>query len=223
MKILLIEDDADIAAALVAALQSRGYLVQQITDGQRGLNEARGQSYDVLIVDRKLPGMDGLSVVQQLRNHSVSTPILFLTAMSGIDDRVAGLEAGADDYLVKPFAFEELLARVRVLARRQLPQSNTRLSVGPLEMDLLERSARRNGRALELLPQEYRLLEYLMRNPDRVLTRAMILQHVWDIHFDPLTSVVESHMSRLRGKLNQHGAEELIQTVRGAGYRLRAS
>ena len=222
MNILLIEDDAEIAEVLVRALRLRGYEITHATDGQAGLNLALAHAYDVLIVDRLLPSIDGLTLVKQLRGWTVSTPVLFLTAMSGIDDRVMGLEAGGDDYLVKPFALEELIARVRVLGRRQTPQSSTRLSVGSLEMDLLNRTAWRGGRALELLPQEYRLLEYLMRNPDRVLTRAMILEHVWGIHFDPMTSIVESHMSRLRAKLKHTGAEELIQTVRGAGYRLLA-
>jgi two-component system OmpR family response regulator len=222
MNILLIEDDAEIAEGLIKALQSNGYVVQHATDGQGGFDEALNHPYDVLIVDRNLPNLDGLTLVRQLRRAATQTPVLFLTALSGIDDRVAGLEAGADDYLVKPFAFQELLARVRVMARRQTPTSSTRLSVGPLEIDLLKRTAWRAGRELELLPQEFRLLEYLMRNANRVVTRAMILQQVWDIHFDPLTSVVESHMSRMRSKLNQNGAEELIQTVRGAGYRLRA-
>jgi two-component system, OmpR family, response regulator len=222
MNILLIEDDADIAEALIKGLQSNGYVVQHATDGQAGFDEALNHPYDVLIVDRNLPNLDGLTLVRQLRQSATQTPVLFLTALSGIDDRVVGLEAGADDYLVKPFAFQELLARVRVMARRQTPASSTRLTVGPLEIDLLKRVAWRDGRELELLPQEFRLLEYLMRNANRVVTRAMILEQVWEIHFDPLTSVVESHMSRMRGKLNQNGAEELIQTVRGAGYRLRA-
>ncbi len=222
MKILLIEDDAQIAASLGAALASRGYAVEHAQDGQLGFDAALAQAFDVLIVDRNLPRLDGLRLVQQLRSSAVRTPVLFLTALGGIDDRVTGLEAGADDYLVKPFAFEELLARVRVLARRQAPQSATRLHLGPLELDLLEHAASRDGRPLELLPQEYRLLEYLMRNANRVVTRAMILEHVWKIHFNPLTSVVESHISRLRAKLNMAGASDLIQTVRGAGYRLRA-
>lgn len=222
MKILLIEDDADIAETLAAALTSRGNVVQYARDGQLAFDQALTGAFDVLIVDRNLPRLDGLSLVQQLRSAAVRTPVLFLTALGGIDDRVAGLEAGGDDYLVKPFAFEELLARIRVLARRQTPPSATLLRLGPLELDLLEHAASRDGRPLALLPQEYRLLEYLMRNANRVVTRAMILEHVWKIHFNPLTSVVESHVSRLRAKLNMAGAPDLIQTVRGAGYRLRA-
>lgn len=222
MKILLLEDDIEFAAGLVQALQREDCQVDHVVDGGQGLAQAVAGQYNVIIVDRMLPVMDGLSVVTQLRQRQIATPVLFLTTMGGIDDRVRGLESGGDDYLVKPFAFVELMARLRVLQRRRGAQPVTRLTVGALEMDLLQRRVLRDGRDVDLLPQEFRLLEYLMRNSDRIVTRSMILEHVWKIHFDPLTSVVESHMSRLRAKLNREAASDLIQTVRGAGYRLRA-
>ena len=168
-----------------------------------------------------LPGLDGLELVKAIRRHQ-ATPIIYLTTMSGIDDRVRGLEAGGDDYLIKPFAFEELLARIRALTRRTAAAA-TRLRAGSIEMDLVQRTVRRHGQPVELLPQEFRLLEYLLRNADRAVTRKMLLENVWDIHFDPHTSVVESHISRLRSRLNAQGAADAIQTVRGTGYRLLGS
>jgi two-component system, OmpR family, response regulator len=172
-------------------------------------------------VDRMLPGMDGLELVKAVRKEK-ATPIIYLTTMSGIDDRVRGLEAGGDDYLIKPFAFEELLARIRVMTRRLAPLSS-KLFAGSIEMDLVQRTVKRRGRAIELLPQEFRLLEYLVRNVDRAVTRKMLLESVWNIHFDPHTSVVESHISRLRARLNAFCDVDAIQTVRGIGYRLLAS
>lgn len=223
MNILLIEDDLELAQSLVGDFREQGYVVDHVADGVEGLKLATGQTHQVIVLDRMLPLLDGLSLVKRLRAGNVMTPVIYLTTMSGIDDRVHGLEAGADDYLVKPFAFVELLARVRVLARRPAAQEFvTRLRAGDLEMDLLQRTLTRAGREIELLPQEFRLLEYLMRNANRVVTRTMLLENVWDIHFDPQTSVVESHISRLRAKLN-HGAEvDPIQTIRGTGYKLLA-
>jgi two-component system OmpR family response regulator len=184
---------------------------------------ARDQQYQVIVADRMLPLLDGLSVVKRLRAQQVTTPVIYLTTMSGIDDRVQGLEAGGDDYLVKPFAFVELLARVRVLARRPVGRETiTHLRAGELEMDLLQRTVTRGKRAIELLPQEFRLLEYLMRNANRTVTRTMLLENVWDIHFDPQTSIVESHISRLRARLNQGTEADPIQTIRGTGYKLLA-
>ncbi|MGC4027904.1 MAG: response regulator transcription factor [Steroidobacteraceae bacterium] len=224
MRILLIEDDQEVAAELITGLREQGYAVEHASDGLAGLQMGRHPSLQVMVVDRMLPGMDGLTLVKQLRRDGVNTPVLFLTTMSGIDDRVQGLDAGGDDYLVKPFAFAELLARIRVLARRpgSAAEAVTQLRAGDLQLDLLQRTARRGVRSLELLPQEFRLLEYLMRHANSVVTRTMLLEKVWDIHFDPHTSVVESHISRLRGKLNAKGEDELIQTIRGAGYRLHA-
>lgn len=219
---LLIEDDAELAHSLVAALRHRDYVVDHCADGESGLGLARRELYRVIIVDRMLPMLDGLKLVRTLRQEGRTTPVIFLTTMDGIDDRVQGLEAGGDDYLVKPFAFEELLARIRVLARRS-QGAQPSLRAGALELNLMQRTAMREGRPIELLPQEFRLLEYLVRHADSVVTRKMLLEHVWDIHFDPHTSVVESHISRLRAKLNLGFDVDVIQTVRGIGYKLLAS
>jgi two-component system OmpR family response regulator len=194
--------------------------VVHVSDGIEGLKQATAQDFDAIIVDRMLPGMDGLEMVKAVRRHK-STPIIYLTTMSGIDDRVRGLEAGGDDYLIKPFAFEELLARVRVMTRRPAPAAS-RLYAGSIEMDLVQRSVTRHGHLIELLPQEFRLLEYLLRNAGRVVTRTMLLENVWDLHFDPRTNIVETHLSRLRSKIDRGFGAELIHTVRGAGYILRA-
>jgi two-component system OmpR family response regulator len=225
VNILLIEDDAELAEVVLNGLREQGYEVDHEADGGRGLVAASAARHQVIVLDRMLPGLDGLAVVKRLRAQAVMTPVIFLTTMDGIDDRVQGLEAGGDDYLVKPFAMAELLARVRVLARRPATgqEPRTRLCVGTLEMDLLGRTVTRAGRPVVLLPQEFRLLEYLMRHADRVVTRAMLLENVWNIHFDPRTSVVESHVSRLRSKLNEHFDSDPIQTVRGTGYRLLAT
>jgi two-component system, OmpR family, response regulator len=221
MRLLLTEDDAELAQSLIERFRDQGYDVVHVGDGIQGLKEATEQDFDAIIVDRMLPGMDGLELVRTLRRHK-STPIIYLTTMSGIDDRVRGLEAGGDDYLIKPFAFEELLARIRVMTRRQAPASS-RLFAGSIEMDLVQRTVTRHGRSVELLPQEFLLLEYLLRNADRAVTRKMLLENVWGIHFDPNTSVVESHISRLRARLNAIGETDAIQTVRGTGYRLLGS
>lgn len=221
MRLLLTEDDAELAQSLIERFRDQGYEVVHVGDGIQGLKQATEQDFDAIIVDRMLPGLDGLELVRALRRHK-STPIIYLTTMSGIDDRVRGLEAGGDDYLIKPFAFEELLARIRVMTRRQAPASS-RLFAGSIEMDLVQRTVTRHGRSVDLLPQEFLLLEYLLRNADRAVTRKMLLENVWGIHFDPNTSVVESHISRLRARLNASGEIDAIQTVRGTGYRLLAS
>lgn len=223
MKILVVEDDAETAAYLVGGLKEHGHVVDHAASGRDGLFLAGGENYDVLVIDRMLPGLDGLAIVKTLRGAGVTTPVLFLTALGGIDDRVHGLEAGGDDYLVKPFAFAELLARLNALARRPpLAEAPTVLRVADLEMDLLKRRVRRAGDRIELQPREFQLLEYLMRNADRVVTRTMLLEAVWDFHFDPRTNIVETHMSRLRAKLNRGGGPDLIHTVRGSGYVIRA-
>jgi two-component system OmpR family response regulator len=222
MKILLIEDDAETAGHIVKSLRQQGHVIDHAADGRDGLFLAAGQEYEVIIVDRMLPKLDGLSVVKTLRGAGVKTPVLFLTTLGGIDDRVEGLEAGGDDYLVKPFAFAELLARVNALARRPPPKDQeTILRVADLELDLLKRAVTRAGKRIELQPQEFKLLEYLMRHPDRVVTRTMLLENVWEFHFDPQTTVVETHISRLRGKIDQGFASPLIHTVRGSGYCFR--
>jgi two-component system OmpR family response regulator len=222
MKLLIVEDDQEAAAYLKRALSEAGHNVDVAVSGRDGLMLAAGESYDVLILDRMLPQIDGLGIVRTIRASGVKTPVLLLTALGGIDDRVEGLEAGADDYLVKPFAFAELLARVNALARRPPPQEvRTELAVSDLRLDLMKRTVVRGGQRIELQPREFQLLEYLMRHAGRVVTRTMLLESVWDFHFDPKTNIVETHMSRLRGKVDRGHAHELIHTVRGAGYILR--
>jgi two-component system OmpR family response regulator len=222
MRILLIEDDPETAEYVVAGLESGGHDLVVAADGRAGLLSAATETWDLLIVDRMLPGLDGLGVVHTLRASGIATPILFLTTMGGIDDRVAGLNAGGDDYLVKPFAFAELAARVAALGRRpQRAAPETVLRVADLEMDLLARMVRRAGQAVDLQPREFELLEYLMRHAGQVVTRTMLLENIWGFHFDPRTSLVESHISRLRGKIDR-GKPELLQTVRGSGYCIRA-
>ena len=223
MRILIIEDDAATAAHVANGLKEVGHLVDHAPDAREGLFLAVGHSYDVMIVDRMLGSLDGLGIVKTLRSTGVKTPVLFLTALSGIDERVAGLEAGADDYLVKPFAFSELLARIEALARRSpMATVQTALRVGDLQLDLMKRTVVRAGRRIELQPREFRLLEYLMRNAGRVVTRTMLLENVWEFHFDPKTNIVETHISRLRAKIDRGQAGELIHTIRGSGYMLRA-
>ena len=222
MKCLLIEDDATMADFVANGLRDIGHVVDVEERGDRGRTKAGEGQYDVLIVDRMLPGLDGLQLVSDLRRPGVASPVLFLTTMSGIDDRVAGLEAGGDDYLVKPFAFAELLARLRLMLRRGggSAQPTTRLSCGGLEMDLLSRKVKRDARPIELQPREFRLLEYLLRHKEQVVTRTMLLEGVWDYHFDPGTNVIDVHVSRLRRKIDDGETVPLIHTVRGAGYRL---
>jgi two-component system OmpR family response regulator len=223
MRLLLIEDDSETASFAKRGFQEHGHTVDHAADGREGLHMATGSDYDVLIVDRMLPKMDGLTLVKSLRGAKIFTPVLFLTTMSGIDDRVEGLEAGGDDYLVKPYAFSELNARVNALARRpHVSDQVTILKVADLEMNLLRRSVMRNGDAVDLQPREFQLLEYLLRHAEQVVTRTMLLEGVWDFHFDPRTNIVETHISRLRSKINRGGDPELIHTVRGSGYCLRA-
>lgn len=223
MKVLVVEDDAETAAYIVTGLSKHGHVVDYAGNGREGLLLAGSGGYEVAIVDRMLPGLNGLSVVKALRDKGIGTAVLFLTNLGGIDDRVEGLEAGGDDYLVKPFAFSELLARVNALGRRPAMNAvETELRVADLEIDLIKRSVTRGGRAIDLQPREFKLLECLMRNTGRVVTRTMLLEKVWDFHFDPKTNIVETHMSRLRGKVDRGFASELIHTVRGAGYSLRA-
>ena len=224
MKILIIEDDEDSATFLAEGIAARGHEASVARNGRDGLVMATGEGrYDVVIVDRMLPELDGLSLVKAMRSAGVSTPALFLTNLSGIDDRVEGLEAGGDDYLVKPFAFTELMARLTALARRPvLGAEPTVLNVLDLEMDLIRRTVRRGGQPIDLQPREFQLLEFLMRSEGRVLTRSMLLEKVWDFHFDTRTNIVETHISRLRAKVDRGQAVPLIQTLRGAGYTLRA-
>ena len=223
MKILLIEDDADTLDYVANGLAEHGHVVDRAIDGRDGLFLAAGSPYDLLIVDRMLPGLDGLAVVKTLRGAGVRTPILFLTTMGGVYDRVEGLDAGGDDYLVKPFAFAELMARVNALVRRPpLSSIETVLKVADLELDPARRTVTRAGRLVELQPREFLLLEYLMRHAGRVVTRTMLLEHVWEFHFEPKTSIVETHISRVRGKIGRADEPELIHTVRGAGYSVHA-
>lgn len=219
MNILLLEDDAKTAAFLQQGLEELGHRVRVMDHGGEALREALDHPYDVLVLDRMMPGMDGLSMLSAARDQGCRTPALMLTALARIEDRVAGLEAGADDYLVKPFAFVELAARVAALGRRPpLADAITTLRVGDIEMDVLRREVRRDGRVIDLQPREFSLLEQLMRNADRVVTRTMLLDRVWNFGFDPKTNIVESHMSRLRAKLNDGFATSAIRTVRGSGY-----
>ncbi len=222
MKILIIEDDEETSTFVAAGLKARGHDAAIAKNGRDGFVLAIAEHFDAIILDRMLPELDGLGVVTLMRAEGVSTPVLFLTNLSGIDDRVEGLEAGGDDYLVKPFAFEELLARLAALARRPtLGSSSTVLVAGDLEMDLVARTVRRGGEEIDLQPREFRLLEFLVRSEGRVVTRKMLLEQVWEFHFDPQTNIVETHISRLRTKIDRGRAAPLIQTVRGAGYLLR--
>lgn len=223
MRILLIEDDEETSDYVKNGLDECGHTVERARDGADGLFLATTETFDIVIVDRLLPITDGLAVVKMLRAGGNNARVLFLSALAAIDDRVTGLEAGGDDYLVKPFAFSELQARVNALARRPtLVEVPTVLRVADLEMDLVRRMVTRAGRRVEVQPREFRLLEHLMRNAGRVVTRTMLLEHIWDFNFDPGTTVVETHISRLRAKVDKGHAPELIQTVRGAGYCLRA-
>jgi two-component system OmpR family response regulator len=221
MRILLIEDDGEAAAYLLKGLGESGHQVDLAVDGRQGLEHATGGSFDAMVIDRMLPGLDGLSIVGQLRARKNETPVLILSALGDVESRVEGLRAGCDDYLSKPFAFSELLARLEALERRSHPASETRLKLADLEMDLLTRTVLRAGRTIDLLPREFRLLEYLMRNAGHVVTRTMLLERVWDHHFDPQTNVIDVHVSRLRQKIDRDFAPPLLHTVRGAGYSLR--
>ena len=222
MRVLLIEDDPEAASYVARGLRESGHVADHAADGPRGLELALSGPYDVLIVDRMLPKLDGLAIVEALRRSGVRTPALILSARSRVEDRVEGLQAGGDDYLSKPFAFAELLARLEALVRRSRPEAaETRLAVRDLEMDLLRRTVTRAGLPIDLKPREFRILEMLMRNAGQVVTRTMLLEGVWDYHFDPQTNVIDVHMSRLRQKIDGDAERPLLQTVRGAGYRLR--
>jgi two-component system OmpR family response regulator len=222
MKILVIEDDSSVAEFTCQGLREAGHAVDHADNGKDGLFLATTETYDALVVDRMLPGVDGLSIIRTLRASDDATPVIVLSALGQVDDRVKGLQAGADDYLTKPFAFSELEARIEALARRNRGSASaeTTLTVGPLEMDLLKREVRRDGVSIELQPRDFKLLEYLMRHAEQVVTRTMLLENVWDYHFDPQTNVIDVHISRLRAKIDKGRTPALIQTVRGAGYKI---
>lgn len=222
MHILLVEDDERISGFIARALREEGHVVDVAADGKTGLTRAASESYDVIVLDRMLPLLDGLKVLQALRAMDDHTPVLILSALGDSDERVRGLRAGGDDYLAKPFALDELVARVEVLGRRRsqlaLP---ARLAFGDVVIDPVARVVSRGGKRIELTNREFRILEYLARNAGRVVTRSMLLEHVWDYNFDPQTKIIDQHVSRLRQKLDRLGSEPLIETVRGAGYSIR--
>lgn len=223
MRILVVEDDREAASWLAKGLSEAGHIVDVAEDGEQGLALAREGVHDVLVIDRMLPGLDGLSLIQTLRQEGVKTPVLILSALANVDDKVTGLRAGGDDYLTKPYAFSELLARLEGLARRSASeQPATRLHIGDLEIDLLSRTVTRAGKKILLQPREFKLLEYLVRNAGHVVTRTMLLENVWDYHFDPQTNVIDVHISRLRAKIDKEFDKPLLHTVRGAGYTIRA-
>ncbi len=222
MRILVIEDDADAASYLVKGLKETGYVVDHAKDGRDGMVQAMTDGYDAMIIDRMLPFADGLKIVGAMRASGIKTPVLILSALGHVDDRVKGLKAGGDDYLVKPYAFSELLARLEAMLRRGVgPQVETKLRVADMTMDLLARTVVRAGKDIDLQPREFQLLEYLMRNAGHVVTRTMLLEHVWDYHFDPQTNVIDVHISRLRQKIDRGFEPALLHTVRGSGYCLR--
>lgn len=222
MRVLIVEDDREVARNIAKMLGESGHVADIAHDGEDGLAMAREGAFDVMIVDRMMPRRDGLSMISELRAEGDKTPALVLSALGEVDDRVEGLKAGGDDYLVKPYAPSELMARVDVLARRRDPDAvKTRLEVGDLEMDLLARTVHRAGEAILLQPREFRLLEFLMRHAGQVVTRTMLLEKVWDYHFDPQTNVIDVHISRLRSKIDKPYDVQMLHTVRGAGYRLQ--
>lgn len=225
MRVLLIEDDKELSDFVSKGLEEQGHLVEKVYDGKEGLFIATTETFDILIIDRMLPKLDGLTIVKTLRGSNDSVPVLILSALGEVDDRVIGLKAGGDDYLVKPFAFSELLARLDALQRRysaDINQPTTTLSLGDLEMDLLSRRVTRDGKRIELQSREFKLLEYLVRHQGQVVTRTMLLENVWNYHFDPQTNVIDVHISRLRSKIDKKFSVPLIHTVRGAGYILEA-
>ena len=223
MRILIVEDDRETAGYVIKGLRESGHVADHAANGLLGYEQATNDAYDVMVVDRMLPGMDGIALVQQLRRDGNTTPVLFLSALGEVDDRVKGLRAGGDDYLAKPYAFAELLARIEGLARRGTSGGQeTTLTVADLEMDLLARQVTRHGQHIELQPREFALLEHLMRNAGRVVTRTMLLEQVWGYHFDPQTNVIDVHVSRLRAKIDKGFDRPLLHTVRGSGYLLRA-
>jgi two-component system OmpR family response regulator len=223
LRILIVEDDLDAATAMMRGLTEAGHEPTHAADGQFGLETARADKFDVMVVDRMMPRMDGVTMVESIRRDGDRTPVLFLSAMGEIDDRVRGLKAGGDDYLVKPYAFAELIARVEALARRAETGSvQTVLKVGDLEMDLIHRTVHRQGQEIDLQPREFQLLEFMMRHAGQSVTRTMLLEKVWEYHFDPQTNVIDVHISRLRSKIDKGFDRPMLQTVRGAGYRLEA-
>ena len=220
-RVLVVEDDADTADYITKGLRETGFTVEHVSDGRDGLYLASSSAFDAIIMDRMVPGMDGLSVVKALRAGGVETPILILSALGQLDERVLGLRAGGDDYLTKPIGFSELHARLEILIRRRGGKSvETVLRCGDLVMDLLSRKVTRSSKSLDLLPREFKLLEYFLRNQDRVVTRTMLLEQVWDYRFDPHTSIIDTHISRLRKKLDDGFEKPLLHTLRGVGYRL---
>ena len=221
MRILLIEDDSGVADYIVKGLKQSAYTVDYAADGQKGLELASNESYDVMVIDRMLPHVDGLTIIQTLRAAENKVPVLILSALGEVDDRVKGLKAGGDDYLVKPFAFAELLARIEaILRRQQASTTQTKLKVADLEMDLLAHKVMRNGEKFNLQPREYKLLEYLMKHAGQVVTRTMLLENVWEYHFDPQTNVIDVQISRLRNKIDKQFNLPLLHTIRGVGYTL---
>ena len=220
MRILVVEDDGEAAAYLAKGLREAGHVVDHALDGEAGLNMATAGDYDAYVIDRMLPKLDGVSLLERRRGEGDETPALFLSALGEVDDRVTGFKAGGDDYLVKPYAFDELLARVEALGRRRSGPANvtTRYQVGDLEIDVLTRTVRRASRKIDLQPREFRLLEYLMRHAGQVVTRTMLLENVWEYHFDPQTNVIDVHISRLRSKIDKEFDKPLLKTIRGAGY-----
>ena len=225
MRILVVEDDRDVAGFVVRGLKEAGHVVEHADNGRDGLFLAASESFDAVILDRMLPGgIDGLKILETLRGQKNHVPVLILSALAEVDERVKGLKAGGDDYLTKPFAFAELLARVEALARRGKSEGPiTKLVVEDLELDLLSRQVKRAGQKIDLQPREFRLLEYLMKHAGQVVSRTMLLENVWDYHFDPQTNVIDVHISRLRSKIDKGFAQPLLQTVRGAGYMIRDS
>ena len=222
MRILVIEDDQEAATYLAKGLSESGHVVDHAANGDDGLHLALTGHYDVDVIDRMLPGRDGLSIIEAMRSAEIHTPVLILSALGEVDDRVSGLHSGGDDYLTKPFAFSELLARLDALARRTRPEhAQTRLQVGDLQLDFLKHKVTRDGRTIHLQPREFRLLRYLMQHAGQVVTRTMLLENVWDYHFDPQTNVIDVHISRLRAKIDKDFDMPLLHTVRGAGYCLR--
>ncbi|MBN2569607.1 MAG: response regulator transcription factor [Deltaproteobacteria bacterium] len=224
MRLLLVEDDIKIAAFIQRGLKAAGYAVDHAANGEKGLDLALTEPYDAAIIDIMLPKLDGLSLLKKLRREKADTPVIILSAKDSVDDRIRGLETGSDDYLTKPFAFSELLARVQALIRRSSGTTEpTRLTFSSLSMDLIARDVTREGKKIDLQPLEFSLLEYLMRNAGRVISKTMIMEHVWDYNFDPMTNVVEARISRLRDKVDKNFSEKLIHTVRGVGYVIRKS